>query len=143
VAREEAAIAHHVLRFAAASASFEAAADEFRAALDACGARGRARYNAELVFEEIVSNVVRHGDAGAIDVSLACEPDADRIVLTFDDDGPPFDPLEQPLPGRPASIEEAPLGGLGLVLVRRASTSLRYERTGEGKNRLTVALAST
>jgi anti-sigma regulatory factor (Ser/Thr protein kinase) len=143
VAREEAAIAHYVLRFAAESASFEAAADEFRAALEACGARGRARYNAELVFEEIVSNVVRHGDAAAIEVSLACEPDADAIVLTFDDDGPPFDPLERPLPGRPTSIEEAPLGGLGLVLVRKASTSLRYERTGEGKNRLTVALAST
>ncbi len=133
---------HHTLRFGATSAGFERAAVEFRAALDVCGARGRALHNAELVFEEIVSNVIRHGGAHALDVSLAEEPNGDAIVLTFDDDGPPFDPLERAMPPLPTSIEEAPLGGLGLLLVRRASSRLRYERTPDRKNRLIVAIAS-
>jgi len=133
---------HHVLRFAASMASFEQASIDARAALDAGGVRGPARYNAELVFEEVVSNVIRHGHAPSIEVSFFCDPDANAIILTFEDAGPAFDPLSQPLPTLPKSLEEAPLGGLGLLLVRKASTRLHYERT-QDKNRLTVTIASS
>jgi anti-sigma regulatory factor (Ser/Thr protein kinase) len=128
------------LRVAATRANFEQASAEARAALDAFGVRGRARYNAELVFEEVVSNVIRHGHASEIEVSLACEPAAHALVLTFEDAGPPFDPLQQPLPTLPKSIEEAPLGGLGILMVRKASSHLQYERTPAQTNRLTVTI---
>jgi anti-sigma regulatory factor (Ser/Thr protein kinase) len=131
----------HVLRFAASSASFEQASADARAALDICGVHGPPRHNAELVFEEVVSNIIRHGHAPEIELSIACDADANTIDLTFEDAGPPFDPLERPLPTLPKSIEEAPLGGLGLLLVRKASTHLQYERTPAGKNRLTVKIA--
>src|SRR5262249_17471967 len=108
------------------------------------GVRGRARYNAELVFEEVVSNVVRHGNVDGrmhqIDVSLACE--SREIVLTFEDDGQAFDPLDRPMPILPKSLEEARLGGLGILLMRKASTCLHYERTSDQKNRLTVTIAA-
>lgn len=133
----------HVLRFAAARASFEQASVDARAALDACGVRGPARYNAELVFEEVVSNVIRHGHAAEIEFSLTCEPATHVIVLTFEDAGPPFDPLAQPLPTLPKSLAEAPLGGLGLLLVRKASAQLNYERTPARTNRLTVSISTT
>jgi serine/threonine-protein kinase RsbW len=93
------------------------------------------------VFEEVISNVVRHGGAQQIEVSLARQ--ADAIVLTFDDDGEPFDPLQRPAPVLPTSIEEAPLGGLGLLLLRKASTQLRYERTAGQTNRLIVTIATS
>ena len=70
-------------------------------------------------------------------------PEGNTIVLTFDDDGPPFDPLERPLPAAAKSLEEAQLGGLRLLLVRKASPRLHYERTVDRKNRLTVAIALT
>lgn len=134
----------HILRFAARRDAFEPAFADLRAALDACGVGGRARFNAELAFEEIVSNIIRHGrpDAGShhIDVILACEPSL--VVLTFEDDGVPFDPLARPTPTLPSSLEEAPLGGLGLLLLRKASTQLRYERTPDHKNRLIVDIAT-
>jgi len=132
----------HVLRFAATRASFEQASADARAALEACGVHGSARYNAELVFEEVVTNVIRHGHAPEIEMSLACLPGADEIVLTFEDAGPPFDPLKQPAKPLPKSIEDATLGGLGLLLVRKASTCLHYERTPGEKNRLTVTIAT-
>jgi serine/threonine-protein kinase RsbW len=132
----------HILRFAAARASFEQASVDARAALDACGVRGPARYNAELVFEEVVSNVIRHGHAAEIEFSLTCEPATHVIVLTFEDAGPPFDPLAQPLPTLPKSLAEAPLGGLGLLLVRKAATHLQYERTSTQTNRLTVTIST-
>lgn len=100
-----------------------------------------ARANAELVFEEVISNVIRHAGAHQIEVSLARQ--AEAIVLTFEDDGEPFDPLQRPTPVPPTSIEEAPLGGLGLLLLRKASTQLRYERIAGHTNRLTVTIATT
>jgi anti-sigma regulatory factor (Ser/Thr protein kinase) len=140
---------HHVLRFSASLADFERASAALREALDACALHGGGRHNAELIFEEVVSNVIRHGhtadDGGRtpqIDLSIACESDANAIVLIFEDDGPPFDPLERPLPTLPKTLADAPLGGLGLLLVRKASSGLRYERTPDQKNRLTVTIAT-
>lgn len=118
---------------------------DVRAELDACGVHGRARDNAELVFEEVVSNVIRHagdGHAHEIDVSLSCE--ANAIVLVFDDDGQPFNPISHPDPILAKSIEEAPpAGGFGIYLMRKAASGLHYERTPGGKNRLTVTIATT
>lgn len=132
------------MHFAASPDGFEQGFIDVRAALDDGAVGARARYNAELVFEEVVSNVIRHGSgqgrAHYIDVSLAFE--ANAIVLTFDDDGPAFDPLQYPSPTLPKSLAEAPPGGLGIFLVRKAATALRYERTPDQKNRLVVTIAS-
>jgi serine/threonine-protein kinase RsbW len=133
----------HTLRFRARLADFARASEDWRHALAACGVHGRARSHAELAFEEVVSNVIRHGAAEHgpphIAVSLACAPDA--IVLTFDDDGQAFDPLTRPSPTLPATLDEAPIGGLGILLLRKSSTRLEYERTSDRKNRLTVTIA--
>jgi serine/threonine-protein kinase RsbW len=132
-----------VIRFAATPAGFEQGSAETRVALDACGVHGPARHNAELVFEEVASNVVRHGHAAEIELSLDREPATNAIILTFEDAGPPFDPLQHPTPTLPTSLEDAPLGGLGLLLVRKVSTRLDYERTPAETNRLTVTLAGS
>lgn len=132
----------HVLRVPGDMAGFERGAAALRSALDACQVQGRARYWVEVVFEEIVTNIVRHGytddRSHEIDVRLRCDPGA--IVLVVEDDGQPFDPRLQPDPARPASIDAAAVGALGIPLVRTAATELHYERTAEGKNRLTVTL---
>lgn len=135
----------HVLRVSGDMAGFERGAAAVRSALDACQVSSRARFWVEVVFEEIVTNIVRHGytdeRSHAIDVRLTCGP-AD-IVLAVEDDGQPFDPLQRAEPARPGSIEEAEIGGLGIPLVRKAATGLQYERTADGKNRLTVTLPAT
>ena len=104
----------------------------------------------EVVFEEIVSNTIRHGfspgSAQSIRVRVAPRPLA--IELAFEDDGLAFNPLDvsQPAPFR--SLETAQLGGLGVSLVRKLSAAIRYERPPRARggafqptNRLTVTLA--
>ena|SRR5688572_17477361 len=139
------ATGEHVLRLSGDMAGFERGAEAVRSALDACRVTGRARLWVELVFEEIVTNIVRHGytdeRAHEIDVRLTCG--AESIVLAVEDDGQPFDPLQRAEPTRPVSLEDVALGGLGIPLVRKAATGLRYERTADGKNRLTVTLPAT
>ena len=63
------------------------------------------------------------------------------MVLTFEDGGVAFDPVAVSDPELPGSIQEAKIGGLGLMLVRKAAADMRYERTPEGRNRLSVTLA--
>jgi anti-sigma regulatory factor (Ser/Thr protein kinase) len=132
----------HTLRVSGDMVGFERGAEGFRAALDACQVAGRARFWLEVVFEEIVTNIVRHGYTDGrvhdIDVRLTCGHT--EVVLAIEDDGQPFDPLHQPEPERPASIDDATPGGLGIPLVRKAATGLQYERTGDGKNRLTITM---
>ena len=62
-------------------------------------------------------------------------------ALIIEDDGRPFDPLQRPDPVLPKSIETAPLGGLGIMLARKSSERLHYERTADDKNRLVATIA--
>jgi len=132
------------VRFSSSPEDFEQASADVRTAVARAGASERARRRADVVFEELVSNVIRHGHvgrAGHIEVTVAHH--ADALVLTFEDDGQAFDPLRHPTPVQPGSLDEAPDGGLGLVLVRKASTHLQYERTPDEKNRLVVTIGSS
>jgi anti-sigma regulatory factor (Ser/Thr protein kinase) len=100
---------------------------------------------AHLVFEEIVTNIIRYGFADnrehAIKVGARIETGGD-VTLTFDDDGRPFDPRSAPPFSKPEKLERAPIGGRGLMLVRRAARHLDYRRTDEGRNILSVTLQS-
>jgi anti-sigma regulatory factor (Ser/Thr protein kinase) len=113
-----------------------------RRALDAHGLNGAPRYHAELVFEEITANIIAHGapDARELEVCVSLEIAGDRFVLTFEDNGVPFDPRSRPDPPPQKSLDEARIGGYGLMLVRRAARSMDYLRTVDGHNRLIVRL---
>lgn len=114
--------------------------DELRRGLDRLPLDPRARFSAELVFEELMANVVRHGaqPGGGTTISVSVALEQDGVRLTFVDDGAAFDPRSHPDPPPPSDLEHAPVGGRGLMLVRSVSTSLEYERTPEGQNRLTI-----
>jgi anti-sigma regulatory factor (Ser/Thr protein kinase) len=128
------------IRFAGTHHGFAQGFATLLTALDAAGLKGAARYNSELVFEEIVDNIVSHGavDGRELEVRVTLEVRPDSIILTFDDNGVPFDPRGIPDPEPPRSLEAARIGGFGVMLVRRAARSLDYLRTAGGRNQLTV-----
>lgn len=101
-------------------------------------------YAVELVLEEVLSNQIKYAftEHAATALSLSVDVQAGAIVIGFEDDGRAFDPLQAAAPAPPTSIEQATVGGLGLVLVQRFATSARYERVG-GRNRLTIAIDRT
>ena len=112
-----------------------------RRTLDGSGLTPRTRYHIELVFDEVVTNIIRHGHTdSAADIDACVELGPDDAVLTFEDGGEPFDPRQQPEPVHPRSLEDARPGGLGLMLVRKAARQITYERTPEQRNRLTVII---
>lgn len=130
-------------RLALRAGDLEPARERLDAFLDAHAPPERVRYVAHLVLEECMTNLLMHafpGDAShPIDASI--ERDAQGFVFRLADDGPPFDPTVGADPTPPRTIEEARIGGLGLMLVRRMARSVEYRRDGT-VNRLTVRFAT-
>ena len=88
----------------------------------------------EVVFEEVVANIIRHGLIWKPDqlilVIASALPDA--IELVFEDEGVEFNPLDVPSPKPFETLEETKVGGLGVHLVRQLSTAVAYERIFPG-----------
>lgn len=107
--------------------------------LDRHAAEPRIGFVANLVFEEILTNIERHAPAGgcsAIHVALALAPDG--LQLEIADDGPAFDPCAIPQPPADPARE----GGRGIHLMRRMTRRMRYRRE-QGWNRLEVLITPT
>lgn len=85
-----------------------------------------------LALEEIVTNIIAYAyddDAGRdIRVSLRCGPG--EVTAEVVDDGRPFNPLDAPRPDTAAPLEDRPVGGLGIHLVRELMDRLAYARRG-------------
>ena len=93
-----------------------------------------------LALDEVVTNVIRyaHDDDGRqhqIVVRLALEQDV--LTAQVEDEGRAFNPVEAPAPDIGASIDERPIGGLGIHLVRSVMNSVEYRRE-DGRNVLTM-----
>jgi sigma-B regulation protein RsbU (phosphoserine phosphatase) len=95
----------------------------------------------ELVAEELLTNVVRAAgpSGGRVRLALDCALTPSEIVLTFRDDGVPFDPTAAASPRLDADIADREVGGLGIVLVTRLADACRYSRL-DGWNVLEVRL---
>ncbi len=87
----------------------------------------------ELALEEVFMNVVMHGTHPGQPVprvTLRLSWDDGQAALVIEDDGPAFDPLSLPSPDLNAPIEERPVGGLGVFLVRELMDEVTYQHTG-------------
>jgi serine/threonine-protein kinase RsbW len=98
-----------------------------------------------LAADEMCANVLLHAYGGApgpltVDAQAGPAAGGDATVchhVTIIDAGPPFDPTAVPLPDVTRPAEARPVGGLGLLLVRRSVDALRYARVG-GHNVVTL-----
>jgi serine/threonine-protein kinase RsbW len=93
-----------------------------------------------VVLDEAVSNAVNHGYAagvrGEIAVRLRRRPDS--VLVEVEDDGKPFDPLQAPPPDLTLPLEQRPIGGLGIHLIRNLMDEVAYARV-DGRNVLKMA----
>ena len=92
-----------------------------------------------LAIEEAVVNVMNYaypeGTVGYVDIDV--EADDNYVTFVISDTGKPFNPTQKDEVNIALSVEERPIGGLGIHLVRQIMDSINYERT-DGKNVLTL-----
>jgi Anti-sigma regulatory factor (Ser/Thr protein kinase) len=93
------------------------------------------RRSINVAIDDLLANVISHGQSGRDPCSVTVEVrlDHERVIVTLTDDGPPFDPLGQDAPDTTLSVEERPIGGLGIHLVGQLMDEVSYERR-EGHN---------
>ncbi len=92
-----------------------------------------------LALEEAVANVINYaypkGIYGKIDIDALSNDVRLKFIIT--DEGMPFDPTTRREIDTTLPVEERPIGGLGILLVRKLMDSINYERV-DGKNVLTL-----
>lgn len=128
-----------------------------KAALDALckdlGLTNDQRADLHVVLDEMCANVIAYaypdGHSGTMHLRL-CHRLADArqdggaaVEITVSDQGIPFDPLSADPPWMPdtdpsSSIDERPIGGLGIHLIRQLTDEQRYSRSETHGNQLTV-----
>ena len=96
----------------------------------------------ELVVEEAVTNVLRYGfetvtDGALIEIDL--QVDLDEVQVLIVDNGKPFDPTDSGGVLLPDSLDDAQVGGLGLLMIRNTASRMSYERR-EGCNRFALTV---
>jgi serine/threonine-protein kinase RsbW len=103
------------------------------------GVGGQSIPDLQLAVDEICSNIIRHaysGQGGQLQVSVQTVPDG--VQLTIRDWGAAFDPDTVSVPDVDAPLEQRPLGGLGLFLVRQLVDDLRFDFDQDRGNSVTM-----
>lgn len=92
-----------------------------------------------LAIEEAVVNVMNYaypeGTVGYVDIEA--EADDDYVTFVISDTGKPFDPTQKDEVNTELSVEDRPIGGLGIHLVRRMMDEISY-RYADHRNILTL-----
>jgi anti-sigma regulatory factor (Ser/Thr protein kinase) len=99
----------------------------------------------DLVIEELFANVALHsypaGVAGVVEITWSV-PKPGRLTIEMIDRGVPFDPLSRAEPLLGDSLSDRPVGGLGVFLIRRLTSSLTYCRN-DGQNRVRFEISES
>src|SRR5690349_18076703 len=107
-----------------------------QATLEQFGARHRwpieVLHEIELVIEEWVTNIISYAfdDAAEHQIAFLLEAYPDHVEIQTQDDGKPFDPLSLPHPDFTLPVEQRPIGGLGIYMIRKLTDEAHYSREG-------------
>ncbi|MFC1511591.1 ATP-binding protein [Candidatus Latescibacterota bacterium] len=92
-----------------------------------------------LSLEEALVNVINYaypeGD-GNVEIIYRLE-NSKGLVIDIVDTGIPFNPLDKPIPDINLALEERPIGGMGIYLIRQNMDEVKYKRE-HNKNILTL-----
>jgi len=85
---------------------------------------------ADLALEEHVSNVVSYAyeDRTAHEILIRLSVVDQHLEIEVEDDGRPFNPLSQPPVDVTLPLEDKPIGGLGVHLIRTLMDVVEYRR---------------
>ena len=92
-----------------------------------------------VALEEHLTNIVSYGyephQAGTIRIRFVLN--SSTVTVEIEDDARPFDPVQAREVDVSVPLEDKPIGGLGVLLIRKSVDALNYQRVGD-KNILTL-----
>jgi anti-sigma regulatory factor (Ser/Thr protein kinase) len=92
-------------------------------------------FNFNLALDEILTNIISYAYDDEADhrVKVHVTLDCDVVSVRVEDDGRAFNPLDAKRPDIRLGIDERPIGGLGVHIVRSVMDALEYRREN-GRN---------
>ena len=108
------------------------------AGLEEMGCGMKAQMQIDVAVDEIFSNIAQYAYPDRVgSATVTMEEEDGAVVLTFTDDGIPYDPLQAAEPDVSLGADERPIGGLGIFLVRKTMDEVRYAYR-DGQNVLSI-----
>lgn len=128
------------LNITATVENIEVVTDFVNEQLEAIDCPMKAQMQIDIAIDELFGNIAHYaynpevGDA-TIRVEVINDPMA--VILTFIDNGIPYDPLAKADPDTTLSAEEREIGGLGIFMVKKSMDDITYEYK-DGQNILKI-----
>ena len=124
----------------AAIENIEKVTEFINAELEALGCSFKAETQIDVAIDELFGNIARYAynpETGKATVRLEVEEEPLSVIITFIDNGRPFNPLEKSDPDITLSAEEREIGGLGIFLVKKTMDLIEYDYR-DGQNILKI-----
>jgi len=82
-----------------------------------------------LILEELYTNSITHGASDGREVFIEVNLDIvkDELIMTYKDNGIPFNVLDLPEPDLTGSVETREVGGLGVHYIKTLTDTVEYE----------------
>jgi anti-sigma regulatory factor (Ser/Thr protein kinase) len=95
----------------------------------------RTQNQLDIAVEELFVNVCKYAypedQKGTVRIQRTYSADPQSITVDIIDDGIPYDPLAKPDAVTPSNIEDVPIGGLGILMAKKCTDEMYYERVDE------------
>ena len=128
------------LTVAATVENIETVTDFVNEQLEALDCPMKAQMQIDIAIDELFSNIARYAYAphtGDATVHVESSNDPFAVIITFIDNGVPYNPLEKEDPDTSLSAEERDIGGLGIYMVKKSMDDITYEYK-DGQNILKI-----
>jgi Anti-sigma regulatory factor (Ser/Thr protein kinase) len=100
----------------------------------------KAQMQIDIAIDELFSNIAQYAytpNTGKATVRVEVTENPMAVVITFIDNGVPYDPLAKADPDITKSADEREIGGLGIFMVKKSMDEITYEYK-DGQNILKI-----
>ena len=114
----------------AKTTNIEAVTDFVNEQLEALDCPIKAQMQIDIAIDELFGNIAHYAynpEIGKATVRVEVTKDPLAVVITFIDNGVPYDPLAKADPDTTLSAEERDIGGLGIYMVKKSMDEITYE----------------
>ena len=128
------------LKLVATVENIEVVTDFVNEQLEALDCPMKAQMQIDIAIDELFGNIAHYAynpEVGSATVRVEVIEDPLTVVITFIDNGVPYDPLAKADPDTTLSAEERDIGGLGIYMVKKSMDDIIYEYK-DGQNILKI-----
>ena len=128
------------LTLAATVENIETVTEFVNAQLELMDCPIKAQMQIDIAIDELFGNIVHYAyntEVGSATVRVEVSEAPLAVIITFIDNGVPYDPLGKDDPDITLSAEEREIGGLGIYMVKQSMDEITYEYK-DGQNILKI-----